>query len=52
MVPFEGQSADAPEPPGRKFDWLLTGEDGFDDVRSQESQLEITPDVARIDTLA
>ncbi len=51
-IPFEGQCADAPEAPGRQLDRLAAGEDGFDDVRSQESELNITPDVARVDPIA
>ncbi len=47
-IPFEGQCADAPEVAGRQLDRLAAGEDGFDDVRSQESELDIAPDVARV----
>ena len=50
-IPFEGQCADAPEAPGRQLDRLAAGEDGFDDVRSQESELDIAPDVARVDPI-
>ncbi len=38
-VPFEGQGADPPETPGRQFNRLASGEDGFDDVGCQESEL-------------
>ncbi len=51
-VPFEGQCADAPEPRGSKFDRLAAGEDCLYDVGGQEGELEIAPDVARIDSLA
>ena len=51
-IPFEGQRADAPEAPGRQLDRLAAGEDGFDDVGSQESELDIAPDVARVDPIA
>jgi hypothetical protein len=51
-IPFEGQCADAPEAPGRQLDRLAAGEDGFNDVRCQESELDIAPDVARVDPIA
>ena len=51
-TPFEGQCADAPEALGRQFDQLAVGEGGFDDVRSQKSELDIAPDVARVDPIA
>ncbi len=51
-IPFEGQCADAPEAPGRQLDRLAANEEGFDDVRSQESELDIAPDVARVDPIA
>ncbi len=51
-IPFEGQSADVPKAPGRQFDRLAAGEDDFDDVRSQESELDVAPDVARVDPIA
>ncbi len=51
-IPFEGQCADAPEVPGRQLDRLAAGEDSFDDVGSQESELDIAPDVARVGLIA
>ena len=51
-TPFEGQCADAPEALGGQLDRLAAGEGGFDDVRSQESELDIAPDVARVDPIA
>ncbi len=51
-IPLEGQCADAPEAPGRQLDRLAAGKDGLDDVRSEESELDIAPDVARVDPIA
>ncbi len=51
-IPFEGQCADAPEAPGRQLDRQAADQDGIDDVGCQESELDIAPDVARVDPIA
>ena len=50
-LPLERQRADVPEAPGGQRDGLSTGEDGLDNVRRQERELDIVPDVSGIDAV-